>query len=74
MYATQQIQKAEGIARRNAQRREMTEFGKAFRGKEGRDPSTEEIAAHFHRSHSWVVNLGKREAEDAKAGKRGGTA
>jgi 3-methyladenine DNA glycosylase Tag len=67
MYATQQIQKAEGLARRKAQRGEMKEFVKEFRAKEGRSPSIEEIAAHFHRSRSWVANLRQREAEDRKA-------
>ncbi len=72
MYATQQQQKAEGRTRRKAQREAMVRFIAEFKAKNKREPTYEEIAAHFHRSHSWVHNLKRSAVTDAEEESGGG--
>jgi hypothetical protein len=64
LYATQQRQKVEGKARRKAQRQAIRRFAMEFEAKNKRRPTTEEVAVHFHRSHSWVWLLKRSAATD----------
>jgi len=67
MYATQQLQKAQGLSRRKAQRKQMEDFEAYFRSEHGRDATYEEIASQFQRSRTWVANLKRSGAADREA-------